>query len=499
MGRTSDLLNEISHRVQHFEDDLEAMLMNDDESLLGKEKEEAPAVKTADPGQKSSSPAVQPPADDHRVVPAGETPVSKEEIPARSEPVESEIKTTDEADSSPAAPGSETKETESEAAAEPSPEEEPSAEAETGSVRPAVETTPAAPWNLSNSEIWPKSVILARAKQAEKNVREWISIYDRKFEQLEFAFNFIAGNNRVHVVNESGDIPEELWFIGDLHGDILALDSALSYIDSHSISPTIVFLGDLFDRFEYGIEVIMRVISLIRERPGKILLIAGNHDDGLYFKEDRFFSKVIPAEFADFLNTHDEYKEFGKWLIDFCEQLPRALFLPDGLFVAHGGCLSFNMDSFSHVIDSVRSLEELEKPEHLRTFIWNRLIPNQNDKSEDEVGKNDLIHFMQAMEKLTGIPVKRMLRGHDHCRESRHQFFDHYYPEAPVLTLTTMSAWYLGTEDSAPELMNVMRKAPVTTPAIARFRYDELPEVITLDIPRSVVEQFHRLEELTGK
>lgn len=498
MGRISDLLNEISHSVQHFEDDLE-MLMNDDKSLLGeKKKEEAPAVKTADPGQESSSPSVPPPANDQGTVPAGETAGSKEETPVRPEPAEADMKKTGEADPSPAAPGCETKEPET--AVKPSPEEKPSAEAEPESVRPALETTPtSAPWNKSNSEIWPKSVILARAKQAEKNVREWISIYDRKFEQLEFAFNFIAGSNRVHVVNESREIPEELWFIGDLHGDILALDSALSYIDSHSISPTIVFLGDLFDRFEYGIEVIMRVISLIRERPGKILLIAGNHDDGLYFKEDRFFSKVKPAEFVDFLNTHNEYKEFGKWLIDFCEQLPRALFLPDGLFVAHGGCLSFSMDSFSHTIDSVKTLEELEKPEHLRTFIWNRIIPDQNDKSESEVGKNDLIHFMQAMSKLTGIPVKRMLRGHDHCRESRHQFFDYYYPEAPVLTLTTMSAWYLGTEDSAPELMRVMRKAPITTPAIARFRYDELPEVITLDIPRSVIEQFHRLEELSGK
>ena len=498
MGRMSELLNEISHSVQHFEHDLE-MFMNDDKSLLGKEKkEEVPAVKTADPDRESSSPSVLPPPKDHGTVPVGETAVSKERTPVRPEPAESDMKKTDESDPSPAATGCEKKEPE--AAVEPSPEEKPSAEAEPESVRPAMENPPASlPWDISNSEIWPKSVILARAKQSEKNVREWISTYDRKFDQFEFAFNFTAGNNRVHVVYDTGEIPEDLWFIGDLHGDILALDSALSYIDSHSIAPTIVFLGDLFDRFDYGLEVVMRVISLVRERPGKILLIAGNHDDGLYFKDNRFSSKVKPAEFVDFLNTHDEYKEFGKWLIDFCEQLPRALFLPDGLFVAHGGCLSFSMDSFSHVIDSVKSLEELEKSEHLRTFIWNRIIPDQNDKSESEVGKNDLIHFMQTTGKMIGIPVKRMLRGHDHCRESRHQFFDYYYPEAPVLTLTTMSAWYLGTEDSAPELMRVMRKAPITTPAIAHFRYNELPEVITLDIPLSVVEQFHRLEKLTGK
>ena len=77
-------------------------------------------------------------------------------------------------------------------------------------------------------------------------------------------------------------------------------------------------------------------------------------------------------------------------------------------------------------------------------------------------------------------------------------YLDNYYgtPEAPVLTLTTMSAWYLGSENSRPELDRAMRKKTVTTPAIARYRYGELPEVITLNIPQSVVEQFHKIEEL---
>ena len=352
------------------------------------------------------------------------------------------------------------------------------------------------PWNCSSEETWPKSAILARSKQAEKTVKEWIAAHGSQFGQLEFAFNFAAGGNRVHVVCDRCEIPEELWFIGDLHGDILALDAALSYIDSHSISPTIVFLGDLFDRFDYGIEVVMRVISLIIERPGKILWIAGNHDDGLFFKDGKFSSKVHPAEFVDFLDQHAEYQEIGQWLIEFCQQLPRAVFLPDGLFIAHGGCLGFDMNDFSYAVDSVKTLDDLEKEENLKTFIWNRIIPDQAGKSGNEVGKDDLVYFMAAVGKLTGFPVKRMLRGHDHCKESRHEFFDFYYPEAPVLTLTTMSAWYLGSENSNAELLRAMRKEPVTTPAIAKFRFDELPEVVTLDIPRSVVEQFHVIEDL---
>ncbi|MBR4612791.1 MAG: metallophosphoesterase, partial [Kiritimatiellae bacterium] len=290
-----------------------------------------------------------------------------------------------------------------------------------------------------------------------------------------------------------------LWFVGDLHGDLLALEAALTYIDAHSeLPPTIVFLGDLFDRFNYGLEVVMRVIALIIERPGKILWIAGNHDDGLFFDELnlRFASHVIPAEFVDFLNAHEEYHDFGKFLIGLCQQLPRALFLPDGLFVAHGGCPSFDMNRFGYVIDEIQNLIELEQPDILRSFIWGRIIPDQDDKSGDEVGKNDLIHFMEQAGKLIGFPIKRMLRGHDHCKESRHQFFDYYFPEVPVLTLTTMSAWYLGTENSAPELDRTLRRKSITTPAIARHRSGALPEVFTLDIPVEVISQFHRLEEL---
>ena len=115
------------------------------------------------------------------------------------------------------------------------------------------------------------------------------------------------------------------------------------------------------------------------------------------------------------------------------------------------------------------------------------------------MGKNDLLHFMEKMEKMSGIPVKRMLRGHDHCKENRHEFFESYYPQAPVLTLTTMSAWYLGNKDFPPERMVQLRKAPITTPAIAQYRHGQLPKVFTLDIPKSLVRQFHKVEDLPNE
>ena len=54
-------------------------------------------------------------------------------------------------------------------------------------------------------------------------MKEWIATYGDKVDQLEFAFNFVIGGSRVHMVYDSAEIPEELWFICDLHGDILRL------------------------------------------------------------------------------------------------------------------------------------------------------------------------------------------------------------------------------------------------------------------------------------
>lgn len=487
------------------------------QSLFHSEKSNASeSISSDDEVQKDASAkaevhAEQPVKDALNEQPAKEEPLAKEspkdapaetdvpvEIPAKEGLVETALK--EEGGAETPVKG-DALETASETTAETAvPAETPAKEApkETATKEDEAEPAKAVPkaWNAFEKIQWPKFSILGKTRLAEQSVREWIATYGTKFDQFEFAFDFVAGQRRIHVVSDDMEVPSELWFVGDIHGDILALDAALSLIDSRAPHATILFLGDLFDRFEYGIDVVMRVIALIKERPGRIFWIAGNHDDGLFFDKNRFCSKVIPSEFCQFLNLHKEYEDFGKWLIEFCKILPRALFLPDGLFIAHGGCPSFDWNTFAHSIDDAKSIEDLENEKYLHSFIWNRVIPGQDDKSEPEVGKNDLIHFMERMRELTGLHVKRMLRGHDHCKETRHDFIDSYYPQVPVLTLSTMSAWYLGSGDTPPELNANMRNTPVTTPAIARYRYDELPEVFTLDIPLPIVQQFHKVEEL---
>ncbi|HYP05090.1 MAG TPA: metallophosphoesterase, partial [Bryobacteraceae bacterium] len=87
---------------------------------------------------------------------------------------------------------------------------------------------------------------------------------------------------------------DPLWFIGDILGDLLALNAALALIDRESkrenvrLAPRIVLLGDLFDDGGYGLETVLQVFELILKRPQSVCLLAGNHDEALGYNGARF-------------------------------------------------------------------------------------------------------------------------------------------------------------------------------------------------------------------
>ncbi|HEX8528323.1 metallophosphoesterase, partial [Allosphingosinicella sp.] len=100
-----------------------------------------------------------------------------------------------------------------------------------------------------------------------------------------------------------------LWIIGDLHGDLLALEAALALIraqveDPAAPPPNIILLGDLFDDEGFGLELLLRVFELILASPGRMCVVVGNHDEALSYDGNRFASSVSPGDFADFLNAN---------------------------------------------------------------------------------------------------------------------------------------------------------------------------------------------------
>jgi serine/threonine protein phosphatase 1 len=69
--------------------------------------------------------------------------------------------------------------------------------------------------------------------------------------------------------------------VGDIHGDLGALERALGKLPRLDESDTIVFMGDYIDRGIQSAEVVAFVRDEMPKRtPGKVVCLRGNHEDG---------------------------------------------------------------------------------------------------------------------------------------------------------------------------------------------------------------------------
>lgn len=273
-----------------------------------------------------------------------------------------------------------------------------------------------------------------------------------------------------------------VWFVGDVHGDLLGLECVLDYIDRWPAAkrPIVVFLGDLFDDGAWSYETLLRVLDRLLEAPERGCVITGNHDDGLLEQGERFTSTVLPSNFSEWLNEKhaDEMaRRTARVAIQFFKQAPRALFLPDGLIAAHGGVPHSDLQA------SLASSADLNRPECLQDFVWTRLhdrarrrIPNRTTRG-CEVGREDFEDFCRKAAVILGRPVTGMVRGHDHLdRKERFAWFAKY-EKNPVLTINTMCC-RLPREAFGPY---------ERVPCVAHWRSGDLPEVHGVEFPVGVI------------
>ncbi len=285
------------------------------------------------------------------------------------------------------------------------------------------------------------------------------------------------------------DVP--LWFIGDLHGDLLALEAALACIGddtSGGARPRIVFLGDLFDDGGYGLEVLLRVFELIADDPERVCVIAGNHDEALHYDGARFSATVSPSDFAGFLNerlAHEWVARAGKLAVRLFADAPRALFFPDGLLVAHGGFPLTDLHA------ALRERGDWNDPRCLSDFVWTRAHPKARRKMPNrasrgsQFGHEDFAAFCALATEL-GRPVTHMIRGHDHM-DDRWAIFP-AYASHPMLTTNAMSR-QLDREAYGPY---------ERVPTIARWVPGAVPELHRLHVPGALIRDVFPESTATG-
>ncbi len=81
--------------------------------------------------------------------------------------------------------------------------------------------------------------------------------------------------------------------IGDIHGDLLALERVLSRLPKLRGTDTLVFVGDYLDRGPYSAEVVALLRALPEKTPAKVVCLRGNHEDA--------WLQVIDAGWTDFV------------------------------------------------------------------------------------------------------------------------------------------------------------------------------------------------------
>lgn len=290
--------------------------------------------------------------------------------------------------------------------------------------------------------------------------------------------------NQVFVVPDSSIMGRDVWFVGDIHGDILGLETILLHIERTTTSgpPIVMFLGDLVDDGPHGLEVFARVIRRIHDAPRDTCLLTGNHDAAVLFDGATFASEVSPSDFSEWLNADPNdtlRREMGALFVECFRDTPRALLFSHGLVVAHGGIPLVDLHG------GIETAMDLDRPECRQDFIWTRAHPRAKKKRPNrtsrgsQFGWEDLDQFLAVAGRAVGFPLHRMIRGHDHIDERFASYED--YPAPRLVTVNSMSH-RLGREFGGPY---------ARTPCIARHRFGEPIEIHRLMLPLATVERVY--------
>ncbi len=315
-----------------------------------------------------------------------------------------------------------------------------------------------------------------RAWQQKQQMRERLEeILERTRTALAAREPLFAHLGEPVAIRQQRD-KDAWWFLGDVHGDFFALSTLLEHVLRAEPEANICFLGDIVDRGIYGVECVALVLLIALERPGKVIWIAGNHDEGVYRDDSGHYqSRTQPGEFSTWLNDGGDDSLpatlralTGDLFIEVVAQLPRAVLFGDGLLALHGGV------PLSDRWPSLRTFGDLLRPEMLQDFVWTRAtdtprkLVNRN-RQGCEYGWRDLEGFVSAVSGF--FPIKRVIRGHDHVHGGWEQ--PKGYTAVPLLTLNTFGFDYIASDtiESA-----AYREALVA----ARQHQDALPEVVAV-------------------
>jgi len=309
---------------------------------------------------------------------------------------------------------------------------------------------------------------------------------------------------------DTGDAP--VWFIGDLHGDFLALLLATNFAHGYdhalaahrgglpaSASTNLFFLGDFIDEGPHAGEVMAWLLASCAGRTFggqnfSIMALLGNHDEGLAYDEylRGFWTSLSPANFFVQLNdcpNHALAVAFGTAVCAFFRELPRAALLNKSILAVHGGV------PHAELTAAMRNAADLELEDALTDYTWARLLEDcpQGNTAERErtgawVGHQEFDRFIEAFARITGTAPQLCLRGHDH-KLRNFKWFENY-KNCRVLTLNNFTV-----NQRDPKAGG--RYRPVTLARANRPQSAPLDvQIFQFDLPPALIEHCHNLPSI---
>ncbi|WP_440059861.1 metallophosphoesterase family protein [Thermogladius sp. 4427co] len=204
---------------------------------------------------------------------------------------------------------------------------------------------------------------------------------------------------------------DEMYVIGDLHGDITALRKLLEFTGLESEEGgreiKIVFLGDYVDRGGHQIETLLTVLDLKNRFPDKLVLLRGNHEPPPWLMPyPHDFPYVVKRYYHNSSNEilYLTYRLFNK--------LPLVAVLENEAILLHGGPPYRSVSS--NTLEEALSIGDVMFDDiDLESILW-------SDPGEDEIifaesirGAGFLYGRKTTEAFLKATNTKILIRGHE--------------------------------------------------------------------------------------
>lgn len=216
----------------------------------------------------------------------------------------------------------------------------------------------------------------------------------------------ILKEENLHLEFSANEQTEEVYVIGDIHGNLDTLLKIIETINENN-PKLVIFLGDIVDRGSKQLECLLIVLALKILYPLKYFLIRGNHET---LEMNQYY-----GFFQDFISRFNDQSKFNK-ILSIYNLLPICASINKTILCLHGGipqdinilnklrgqkCRDFNV-IFNSIAQEIYQIMWNDPKSELKGFCGSFRGPGiyffGNDVFENFMEANNLKYLIRAHE-----------------------------------------------------------------------------------------------------